>query len=88
MHGHPTIWKNYIYYGFYMYDDCHDFMKAWKATVHDRLERQRFIWREYHYRRLHGLNVNSTLLKRITETTIPYLKEHDPDLWLGSGYGI
>ena len=82
--GHLTIWKNYIYYGYYLYDDCQDFLKAWKATVHDRLERQRFIWREYHYRRLHNLDVSATLLNRVTEKTIPYLKEHDPDLWLAS----
>jgi hypothetical protein len=67
-----------------MYDDCHDFLKAWKATVHDRLERQRFIWREYHYRRLHNITVSDTLQKRVNEKTIPYLKEHDPDLWLAS----
>ncbi len=86
INGHPTIWKNYIYYGFYMYDDCHDFLKAWKATVHDRLGRQRFIWREYHYRRLHNITVSNstTLQKRVNEKTIPYLKEHDPDLWLAS----
>jgi hypothetical protein len=84
INGHPTIWKNYLIYGYYMYDDCHDFMKAWKATVHDRLERQRFIWREYHYRRLHGLQVSNILQNRVTEKTIPYLKEHDPDLWLAS----
>ena len=59
-------------------------MKAWKATVYDRLERQRFIWREYHYRRLHNLPVSETLLQRVTEKTIPYLKVHDPDLWLAS----
>jgi hypothetical protein len=60
--GHSTIWKNYIYFGFYMYDDCQDFLKAWKTTVHDRLERHRLIWREYHYRRLHHLAVSPTLL--------------------------
>ena len=65
INGHPTIWKNYLIYGYYMYDDCHDFMKAWKATVHDRLERQRFIWREYHYRRIHGLQVDTTLQQRV-----------------------
>jgi hypothetical protein len=84
INGHPTIWKNYIYYGFYMYDDCNDFLKAWKATVHDRLERQRFIWREYHYRRINNITISDTLLKRVTEKTIPYLKEHDLDFWLAS----
>ena len=67
-----------------MYDDCHEFLKAWKATVYDRLERHRFIWREYHYRRLHKLHIFPNLLSRVNEKTIPFLKEHDPDLWLAS----
>jgi hypothetical protein len=84
INGHPTIWRNYIYFGFYTYDDCNDFFKAWKATVHDRLERQRFIWREYHYRRLNNIHISDMLLQRVNEKTIPYIKEHDPDLWLAS----
>ena len=84
INGHPTIWKNYLIYGYYMYDDCHDFMKAWKATALDRLERQRFIWREYHYRRINGIHIGTILQKRVTEKTMPYLKEHDPDLWMAS----
>jgi hypothetical protein len=86
--GHPTIWKNYIHFGYYMYDDCQDFLKAWKATVSDRLERHRFIWREYHYRRLNKLHICTTLLSRVNEKTIPFLKEYDPDLWLASRHGI
>ena len=44
--GNPLTWYQYISFGFYSYDDCHDFEKVWNATENDIIARNKIVWTE------------------------------------------
>lgn len=82
--GDPLTWFQYISFGFYSYDDCHDFAKDWIATQNNTLARNKLVWNEYSYLRMNSIELNDNIDTWITEIARPYLKTHDPDYILAT----
>ena len=82
--GNPLTWYQYISFGFYSYDDCHDFEKVWNATENDILARNKIVWTEYSYLRMNSIDLNDSIDTWITTVARPYLETHDPDYVLAT----
>ena len=86
IHGNSGVWANYTLYGYYSYDDCHQFATVWKESGYksDRIERNRIIWDEFHYRRMHDIYVGEVLNNRVNLKVLPHMKKHDADYLLAT----
>jgi hypothetical protein len=83
--GTNSIWHKYLDFGYYVFDDCMDFQRAWKSTAKDALSnRYNIIWKSFHLHRMHDIPLNDNLQQSAVNTVRPFLSSHDPDLLLAT----
>jgi hypothetical protein len=86
MNGNSGVWANYTLYGYYSYNDCHEFATVWKDSGYksDRISRNRIIWDEFHHRRMHDIYIGEVLNNRVNLKVIPHMQKHDADYLLAT----
>jgi hypothetical protein len=83
--GTNSIWHKYLDLGYYVFDDCMDFQRAWKSTSKEAItNRYKTIWKSFHIHRMHDLPVNDNLQKSAINKVRPYLQSKDPDFLLAT----
>lgn len=79
------MWRKYITLGFYIFDDCMDFHRAWKSTAKDAISnRNKIIWNSFHIHRMNDLPVNDNLMHSATTIAKPFLQTNEPDFLLAT----
>jgi hypothetical protein len=83
--GTNSIWHKYLDFGYYVFDDCMDFQRAWKSNAKDALSnRYKIIWKSFHLHRMNDIPFNDNLQQSANHTARPFLTSHDPDLLLAT----
>ena len=83
--GTNSIWHKYLDLGYYVFDDCMDFQRAWKSTAKEAgLNRYKTIWKSFHIHRMHNIPVNDNLKDDALNKAKPYLSSNDPDYLLAT----
>ena len=83
--GNNVIWHKYIDLGYYIFDDCMDFHKAWKSTAKEAISnRYKTIWKSFHIHRMHDIPINENLRNSALKTAKPYLMSKEPDFLLAT----
>ena len=83
--GNNVIWHKYIDLGYYIFDDCMDFHRAWKSTAKEAISnRYKTIWKSFHIHRMHDIPINDNLRNSALKTAKPYLMSKEPDFLLAT----
>jgi hypothetical protein len=79
------MWHKSLQLGYYIFNDCMDFQRAWKSTETDALlKRYKIIWNSFHIHRMNNLHISDTLKKSAKTIARPYLHTNDPDFLLAT----
>jgi hypothetical protein len=85
--GDPTLWYCYLHLGFFAFEDCSDFEKAWLLFDEDPLTIHKIIWYQFLYHMDRRLPIPAKLQKWATDVTHPFLSYHEPEaLTVDTGY--
>jgi hypothetical protein len=85
--GDPTLWYGYLHLGFFVFEDCSDFEKAWFAIDDDPLTVHKIIWYQFLYHMDRRFPIPDKLQRWATDVSHPFLSYYDPTaLTVDTGY--
>jgi hypothetical protein len=81
--GTNNMWHNYIRLGYYIFDDCMDFQRAWKSTAKEAVSnRHKIVWNSFHTHRMNNIPINKSLQHNAMTSAKPFLDAKEPDFIL------
>ena len=83
--GTTNMWHKYIRLGYYIFDDCMEFQRAWKSIAKEAVSnRHKIVWKSLHIHRMNDIPPNDSLTHSAMNIAKPFLDANDPDFILAT----